>query len=204
MIRVCLADDHALFRAGLVALLEGTREVTVIGQADNGDDAVELCASLEPEVLLVDVEMPGPGTSTVLARVRRRAPTTHSVVVSMHADHLLARQWRRAGADAVLPKSADVQELVSVLRQVVAAPIRVNTAETGRLDVLTARQTELLHYVARGYTNPEIAEALSLSPSTVKRHLANIQAALGSSSRLDSVRRAQILGFLDERPAAFS
>lgn len=196
MIRAVVADDHALFRAGLVSLLEATVRVRVVGEAADGDTAVARCERLRPDILLLDVEMPGPATSTVLARTRRAASGTRIVIVSMHADHLLAKQWRSAGADAVVAKSAPVGELVTVLEQVIAFGDR-RAEPAGPAGILTVRQVELLHFVARGFTNPEIARALSLSPSTVKRHLANIQAKLASSSRLDSVRRAQMLGLLD-------
>ncbi|SJM67931.1 response regulator transcription factor [Gulosibacter sp. 10] len=196
MIRVCIADDHALFRAGMVALLARVPEFEVVGEAEDGDMAVHVSRDAEPDVLLLDVEMPGPAVSSVISRVLRASPGTSIVVVSMHADRLLADRLREAGAADVVSKSAPSATLIEVVRAAAGRSPRIAAAEPRGASVLTPREAEVLHYVALGCTNRDVAGRLSLSPDTVKRHLSNIGRKLGTGNRLESVRRARREGLI--------
>ena len=196
MIGVVIADDHALFRAGLAALLERHGGMRVLGEAPDGESAAALVAELRPEALLLDVEMPGPATSALLPRLRRASPGTALVIVTMHGDRLLAQRLRDAGADDVVAKSAPTPELVARLRAALARRAPAASPEPAAAAPLTAREAEVLHYVALGRTNAQIAAALSIAPGTVKRHLANIGARLGTANRVEHVRAARALGLL--------
>ena len=202
MIRIAIADDHALFREGLVALLARIGGARVVGEAADGETALALVAAERPDALLLDVEMPGPATSALLPRLRRASPATAVLVVTMHGDRMLAERLREAGAADVVAKSVPTAELVARIRAALArhrAGAGDAPAPPAR-DPLTAREAEVLHCVALGRTNAEIAAALSLAPGTVKRHLANIGRRLGTANRLEHVRAARALGLLGDAP----
>jgi DNA-binding NarL/FixJ family response regulator len=199
-LRVVLVDDHRLFRESLGALLAVHEGIEVVAEGANGEDAVRLAREHRPDVVLLDVEMPGQSVLTSLVEIRSASPTTRIVVLTMHENTTLARQLLLRGASAYLIKTIGHHELVSAIRASTEGASDMVTLSVSRgglaglaasgASVLSARELEVLTLVSRARSNQAIATELQISEGTVKRHLSNINNKLGSTSRLDAVRRA--------------
>ncbi|WP_431279605.1 response regulator transcription factor [Leifsonia poae] len=194
--RIVLADDHSLFRKGVRALIEP--HFLVVGEASDGDEAIALVEREAPDVLLLDVEMPGSSAEQTLGRVRRRSPSTAVIILTMHTDAVLRRRLLRAGASAFADKSIDdrsLRELISSVRPVSGVTDEPEPASATR--VLTDRELQVIGMIAHAYTNREISERLNITEGTVKRHTSNIYAKLGATSRIDAVRKVVRLNLLE-------
>lgn len=181
MIRVVVADDHAIVRAGLRALLEAEGDVAVVGEAPDGRAAIEVAARAHPDVLLLDLSMPGAGGVEAVRRAGELDPPVAVLVLSMHAAAEYVRPALRAGARGYLVKGAGLDDLVRALRAVAAGGrflgpeaqqvvARGLPDDTDELDRLTPREREVLQLVAEGRTNREIARSLGVAPKTVDAH----------------------------------
>jgi DNA-binding NarL/FixJ family response regulator len=208
-VKIVVADDHNLFRAGLIELLESVPEFTVLGEAATGTAALAMLQELQPDVLMLDVEMPGPGAAGVLEQAAQLSPGTRVVVLTMHDDPDLVRSLVEAGAAAYLLKSAGRNELVAAINAasradgtVLLAVSRPTAVGLGRGPMhssaggLSPREFEILSLVAEAKSNRDIARALFISEATVKRHLANVYSKLGASSRMEAVRVGVAKGIL--------
>ncbi|CAM5468418.1 response regulator transcription factor [Leifsonia shinshuensis] len=195
---VVLADDHALFRQGVRALIE--RDFDVVGEASDGNTAIRLAEDTTPDVLLLDVEMPGPPTEQTIRTVRRRSPRTAVVILTMHTDAVLQRQLTRAGASAFANKSISetaLRQLIAAAQPLASTPPD-DTSQRNQPDgVLTERELEVIRMIAQAYTNREISTRLNITEGTVKRHTTNIYAKLGATSRIDAVRKVVRLNLLE-------
>ena len=199
-LRVVLVDDHRLFRESLGALLAVHEGIEVVAEGATGEEAVRLTRRHRPDVVLLDVETPGQSVLTSLVEIRRASPSTRIVVLTMHENTTLARQLLLRGASAYLIKTIGHHELVSAIRASTDGPPDMVTLSVSRgglaglaapgASVLSARELEVLTLVSRARSNQAIASELQISEGTVKRHLSNINHKLGSTSRLDAVRRA--------------
>ncbi|QIN77908.1 response regulator [Rubrobacter marinus] len=212
-IRVLLADDHTMFRQGLGEMLQTDEGIEVVGQAENGAEAVSLARALAPDVVILDVEMPVMGAQEAMEKLLHLQPRPRIVVVTMHDDPSLVRQLLALGASAYLVKSASMNELLSAVHTAAENPeegpydenvVMVVPRETLRqvergADLLSARELEILLFVARGLSNRQISRALHLSEATIKRHLANIYPRIGVSSRGEATRKALSEGWLSTR-----
>ena len=191
---VAVADDHLLFREGLIALLSRDDRVSIVGQASDGESAVELVARTRPDVLLLDVSMPGMPCPATIAAVRRSSSVTRVIVLTMHADPILRATLIQAGAADYLSKAVPSARLIGSIVEPVTG------GDTGALDPLparvTAREGEILQLAALAFSNREIAAALNIAEGTVKRHLHNVSEKLGATSRLDAARKAARLGII--------
>ena len=210
-VRVLLADDHTMFRQGLREMLSTDGAIEVVGQAENGEEAVALTRKLKPDVVVLDVEMPVMGAEEAIGPILRVSPPPGIVVVTMHDDPRLVRRLLAMGASAYLVKSASMQELISAVRTAAEAPeeggphdenvvmvvprSRLEEVEEGTGD-LSHRELEVLLLVARGLSNRQVAQALHLSEATVKRHLANIYPKIGVASRGEATRKALSEGWI--------
>jgi DNA-binding NarL/FixJ family response regulator len=200
-IRVLLADDHAMFRQGIKEMLSTDEQIEVVGEAQNGREAVALARELEPDVVILDVEMPVMGAREAMERMLESSPPPRVVIVTMYDDPRLVRELIGLGAVAYLVKSATMEELHTAVHTAANSPVGpeedviivappkafTNPAEA---DGLSERELEVLLMVARGMSNHQIAVSLHLSEATVKRHLANIYPRIGVSSRGEAVRKA--------------
>jgi DNA-binding NarL/FixJ family response regulator len=200
-IRVLLADDHAMFRQGIMEMLSTDEEIEVVGEAENGREAVALAEKLTPDVVLLDVEMPVMGAKQAMEHMMENSPPPRVIIVTMYDDPRLVRELIGLGAVAYLVKSATMEELQTAVHAaanspvgpdkdvVIVAPPKAfrNPAEA---DGLSERELEVLLMVARGMSNHQIAISLHLSEATIKRHLANIYPRIGVSSRGEAVRKA--------------
>ncbi|MFF3634768.1 response regulator [Streptomyces sp. NPDC002250] len=203
-VRALLVDDHALFRDGLRELLVADGQIEVVAMGGNGAECVELALRHRPDVILLDVEMPGQDAWTTLEQLRRQVPESKVVILSMHEGYTLVQRLLDAGAAAYLTKSVVRRELVAAVcataadesdSVTVSLPRRALLApQTAGPESLSAREAEVLDLVAQAYSNAEIAGELFITESTVKRHLSNIYAKLGATSRLDAVRHAMRTG----------
>ena len=198
--RLVIVDDHTLFRNGLRELLSHAPDLTVVGEGSSGPEAVALAEQLRPDVLLLDVEMPGPGAAETVEQLQRVAPDTRIVVLTMHEDPALVHELLSRGASAYLNKTIGIQELGSAVRAVdrssgtVLLSVRRDTfagidGQCGK-PLLSPRELDVLRLVAQARSNVQIAGELFISEGTVKRHLTNIYAKLGAVSRVDAIRKA--------------
>ena len=194
--RVLLADDHAMFRQGVREMLSTDEEIDVVGEAENGREAVALAERLSPDVVLLDVEMPVMGARRAMKIMLGSSPAPRVIIVTMHDDPGLVRELIGLGASAYLVKSATIEELLTAVHIAASSPpgdaiILPKTPENpAEADGLSSRELEVLLMVARAMSNHQIATSLHLSEATVKRHLANIYPKIGVSSRGEAVRIA--------------
>ncbi|MEJ7816402.1 MAG: response regulator transcription factor [Rubrobacter sp.] len=200
-IRVLLADDHAMFRQGIREMLSTDEEIEVVGEAENGREAVALAEKLRPDVLLLDVEMPVMGAKQAMELMLENSPLPRVVIVTMYDDPRLVREFIGLGAVAYLVKSATIEELHTAVHTAANSPVGPGKdvvivappkafRDLAEADCLSERELEVLLMVARGMSNHKIAISLHLSEATIKRHLANIYPRIGVSSRGEAVRKA--------------
>jgi DNA-binding NarL/FixJ family response regulator len=203
-IRILLADDHAVLRAGTRRILDDEPDLCVIGEASDGQEAIALAASDQPDVIVLDISMPGTDGIAAFGELRRVAPEARLLILTAHDRQAYVRAFRRLGAAGYLLKSAAPRELISAIRRVHLGEsvyglpvVSQKSHSAGVLAELTARELAVIREVARGRTNREIAEALHLGESTIEFHLHNTYGKLNAASRADAVLTAQRLGWLD-------
>ena len=215
-VRILLADDHAVLRSGLRLLLEAQSDLKVVGEADNGQTALTLAESLQPDLILLDLTMPGLNGLDALPLLRRSAPDARLLILTMHDDEGYLRQALKTGAAGYVLKKAADSELLSAIRAVMRGEVYVHSAMTRILleglipdavssvsdDAdpwagLSEREREVLRRVALGHTSAEIAEQLVLSVKTVETYRARGMEKLGLRSRAALVKFALGKGLLD-------
>ena len=209
-VRVMVADDHTLLREGVRELLLTDPAFVVVADAATGPDVVARAAEHLPDLLLLDVQMPGPGAKAVVDQVRAASPNTKIVILTMHDDPLLVRQLLDSGASAYLLKTVARAELLAAVHAVSRSPdnivLSVSRRTIGRLEQdrepppsrLSPRELDVLRGVARALSNAQLAAELCITESTVKRHLTNIYAKLGASSRVDALSKARAAGLIGQ------
>ncbi|MXM68914.1 response regulator [Streptomyces sp. HUCO-GS316] len=210
-VRIVLADDHTLFRQGIAEILAVAGGFEVVGEAHRGDETCRVTAEARPDVVLLDVEMPGPGVREVLARLVRMTPRPQVVVLTVHDDIALARELLGLGAGAYLVKGSTRQELLSAIRSVtverrsghVVLSLSQQSLVSGPrpLEVLSVREREVLALAGQALSNSQIARRLAIAEGTVKRHLRNIYGKLGAVSRMDAVNKALAASLIVPPPA---
>jgi len=195
---VVLVDDHTLVRKGVRELIEKDGLLKVVGEAGDSATAVALVVEKQPDVVLLDVEIPGDPVTTTVANIRRLAPTTGIVVLSMHDSAHVLRDLIALGIRGYLLKSVTYEELISALEGACRPDGRVllsisaeslSAMERSRTTI-SPREREVLDLVGQAMTNSQVAHRLGLSEATVKRHLFNIFGKLGAVSRIDAVNKA--------------
>ena len=214
-IRVLIADDHALLRAGLRMLLSAQEDIEVVGEAGDGLQALARIRQLAPDVALLDITMPGMGGLEVLPQIRESSPRTRILILTMHDDEGYLRKALAGGACGYILKQAADTELLSAIRAVHAGGTYLHAAHTKLLleDMidrhkarpseepevrLSPREEEVLRLIALGYTNQQAADALYLSVKTVETYRARLMSKLGLHSRADLVRYAMEKGLLGD------
>ncbi len=207
-VRVLLVDDHAVLRSGLRLLLEREEGLEPVGEAGSAEEALRALPRLTPDVVVIDIEMPGIGGLEGVTKIRERAPDAHLLVLSMHDQARDVRRAFDAGAHGYLPKAAADEDLVRAIRAVAAGERYVHPSlgaalaspkeAGGPIDELTAREREVLRLLALGHTNQEIAERLVVSVRTVESHRAHVMTKLRVSTRAGLVREALRAGLLVE------
>lgn len=211
-ITMVLADDHKVVRQGLGSLLEAELDFSVIGEADDGLEAVRLTERLQPDVLLVDLAMPGLGGLEVIRQVSKRFPQVHVIALSMHATEAYVLEALRHGASGYILKESPVSEVVKGVREVAAGRRFLSSslsqhaienflerAKTGPLepyDTLTSREREVLQLVTEGQSSIGIGRRLFISPRTVEIHRQNMMRKLGLRNQAELIRYALKKGIL--------
>lgn len=210
-IRLVIADDHGVLRAGLRALLNAEPDLQVVGEAANGREALKLVAELTPDILVLDINMPDPGGLAVLQQLGATTPATRVLILTFYEDEALLRQAIQAGACGYITKRAIESELIDAVRAVwrgelyihpsmtraLLAPSPAVPADSNLVEQLTPREIDVLRYIAQGYTNRQIADELCISVRTVESHRANLTAKLGLRGRVELVRYAREHGLID-------
>ena len=214
MTTILLADDHAVVRHGLKALLEDEPNFTVVGEAGSGLEAIQMVSELKSDVLVLDIMMDDISGIEVARQVRKNSPHTAIVVLSMYGDKKHVLEALQAGAKAYVVKKAVTSELIEAVRQVLVGRRYLGTSvsdvivdaylekeESGpadSYDSLSNREREVLHLAAHSYTNAEIAERLCISRRTVETHRANAMRKLNLDNQTDLLRYALQRGILPQ------
>lgn len=213
--RILIADDHVVMRQGLQMLLDREEDLECVGEVGTAEDALRAVERLSPDILILDLGMPGIGGLGGLERLRERHADLPVLVLSMEDRPEIVRDAFAAGANGYLVKTAADRELVQAIRATLAgerylqpsvgAALARHQREPGPLDELSEREREVLGMLALGMTNQEIADKLVVSPRTVESHRAHIMTKLRASTRAEMVRIALQAGLLDDartRPGA--
>lgn len=212
MTRVVIADDHAIVRAGLRALIHDDVGLDLIGEAAGGYEAIELVEKNEPEVLVLDISMPDLDGISVTRRLKQHYPDLHILILTLHEDEALIKEAISAGASGYILKRAAESELLSAIQVILRGDLYVDPSmlrsllgeakpltqeQSTPLEALTPRETEILKLIVEGYTNRQVSESLNISIRTVEGHRANISDKLGLHSRLELVRYARQHGIIE-------
>ncbi len=211
MIRAVIVDDHAVVRTGIRLLLEREEDIEVVGEAGDARDAIFRARALKPDVILLDIVMPGQSGIEVLPSLLKEAPDAKVLVLSMQDDPSYVREAFAAGASGYVLKEAADEEVVAAVREIagggryvhptlgarmVAADARERAA--AEADPLSDREREVLRLLALGHTNQEIAQMLYISVRTAETHRAHIMQKLGLSTRAELVRYALSQGLMEQ------
>jgi len=195
--RVMLVDDHAVVRMGFRLLLEGTTDLKVVAEAESGEDAVRMYPEVKPDVVVMDLSMPGIGGLEAIGRIVAKDPAARILVLSAHADAMHARRVLKAGALGYLSKRSAGEELVHAILQVTQSRTFIEAgiaqqlaaqqfgAEKSPVETLSEKEFKVFLELARGQSVAEIAEVMSLSPRTIGTHLYNIKQKLGAANQAD-------------------
>jgi DNA-binding NarL/FixJ family response regulator len=207
--RILLADDHAIVRQGFRAILAAQADMEIIGEAGDGREAVEQAIELKPDVVVMDVAMPGLNGIEATRRLADALPAARVLALSMHKDAVYVREILRAGARGYLLKDSFDRDLIAAIRAVAKGEAYLSPAisdavlddyrrhVTNPIDLLTSREREILQLIAEGKTNKEIAQLLNLSVYTVDAHRGRIMEKLNLHSTGELVRFAMRAGLVD-------
>lgn len=211
--RVLIADDHAIVRAGLRALLKSEAGLDLVGEAADGGEALRLAESLRPDILVLDLSMPDMDGIEVTRKVQTGLPGVRVLILTVHEDEALLREAIRAGAAGYILKQAAEAELIAAIHSIqigdvyvppkmlsalVTEPHKTSAPSVRPEGLLTPRELDVLNRIVQGYTNRQVADELKLSVRTVEGYRANLTDKLGLHSRADLVRYAREHGLLKE------
>lgn len=206
--KVMIVDDHAVLRSGLRLVIEREDDLEVAGEAGTAEDAVRSFERLQPDLILMDLEMPGIGGLAGVERLKEQHPDVAILVLSMHGEADDVRRAFEAGASGYVLKTAVDEDLIRAIRAVstgerylhpsLGAVLAQPAPSRGAVDELSAREREVLRLLALGHTNQEISQQLYVSVRTVESHRAHIMTKLRAASRAEMVRHAIAGGLLDE------
>lgn len=201
-IRVLLADDHMVVRMGIASVLNFAGGMEVVGEAETGLAAVKLAHELKPDVVLMDLKMPGLGGAEATAQIHAQDPEVKVLILTSFAASVDIKRAMDAGASGALEKNSSRTEIIDAIRgvargqQVVSEEIRNTIRSISTIPELSPRKVEILNLVAKGLSNKEIAEIVGVTSETVKDHVAKILKAIGASTRAEAVSMAINLGLI--------
>ena len=211
-IRILIADDHTILRAGLISLLNAEAGMEVVGEAHDENSAVSLAVETHPDVVLMDISMPDSGGIEATRRIKQLAPDARVLILTVHEDKSLMQEAIRSGAMGYILKRAVKSELINAIHVVMRDELYLHPAMarllllenpdpllevTGSVpEPLTSREVDILRLIAQGYTNNRAAEILSISVRTVEYHRSNLTDKLNLHSRVDLMRYAEEKGLI--------
>jgi DNA-binding NarL/FixJ family response regulator len=201
-IKILTVDDHPILREGIASIIQGEKDMIVVGEASNGREAIEVFRSKRPDITLMDLQMPDLNGIDAIATIKREHPQARIIVLTTYEGDVLARRALKAGATGYILKDMIRTELLEAIRAVhlgrkyIPQKIAAELLEHYTEDDLSEREIEVLREVARGTSNKIIASHLSISEATVKAHMKNILLKLGASDRTHAVNIAMTRGFL--------
>ena len=213
-IRVLIADDHSVVREGLRTFLGLDAEIEIVGDATNGEEAVQLARQLAPDVVLMDLKMPRLDGVSATGIIRRELPDTEVIALTSVLEDALVFGALRAGAIGYLLKDTEADELRRAIKAAAAGQVQLSPQAAARLvrevrapettGTLSERETDVLRLLAQGYSNKELAQALAISEKTVKAHITSILAKLNASSRTQAALYAVRAGLVPSDPTGKS
>jgi two-component system, NarL family, response regulator NreC len=204
-IKILIADDHQILRAGLKTLLNADPNFEVIGEATDGNEAIEAAEKLKPDIVLMDISMPGKDGMEATRELVKILPDVRILILTMHEDFAILKEIIKSGASGYIIKRAAESELINaiyavwrgivyvhptLMQSLMNSPDKSTTPTSNEDEPLTIRETEILRYIVGGFTNRQIANALSISVRTVETHRSNLMDKLNLHSRVDLVRYA--------------
>ena len=211
-LRILLADDHAIVRQGLKLLMDGQPDMKVIGEAADGKAVIDLARTLKPDIVVMDISMPGVNGLVATRTLKQQQPDVTVVALTRHEDDTYVEELLRAGASGYVLKQSAPANFLQAIRAVAAGGIYLDPAMkprvaegmlagTGRVEpktavTLTERESEVLRLVAVGHSNVEIATRLEISVKTVEVHKSNAMRKLGLTGRVDVIRYGVLQGWL--------
>jgi two-component system response regulator NreC len=211
-VRLLIADDHGVLRAGLIALLNGESGMEVVGEADDENSAVSLAVEKRPDMVLMDLSMPNTGGIEATRRIRQLVPEARILIMTVHEDKSLMQEAIQSGAMGYILKRAVKSELINAIHAVMRGELYLHPAMARLLfleqqpaspqavkfipEELTTREIEVLRLIAQGYTNSQAAEMLCISVRTVEYHRGNLTAKLNIHSRVELIRYAEENGLI--------
>ena len=210
MINVLLTDDHVLVRSGIRRLLEDSNEVNIVGEANCGEDSIKLAQELKPDVILMDVNMPGIGGVEACRRILQRNPEQKIIVLTIHNEQTFPKRMLEIGAKGYLTKECGVDEMLTAIRQVynggayIAPSIAQQLAlsllpgnKNNPIDRLSRREFQVMLMISHGLTNAEISDKLCLSPKTISTYRLRLLEKLGAQNEVDLIRIAVEQGIVE-------
>ena len=210
MINILLTDDHALIRTGIRRLLEDSQQIAIIGEADCGEDAVKLAPELKPDIIFMDVNMPGIGGVEACRRILQRNPKQKIIVLTVHGVQTFPKRMLEIGAKGYLTKECGVEEMLDAIRQVynggvyIAASIAQQLALSllpgsghNPIDRLSRREFQVMLMISHGLTNAEMSSKLCLSPKTISTYRLRLLEKLGAQNEVDLIKIAVEQGMVE-------
>jgi len=210
MISVMLVDDHDLVRTGVKRLLEDQGGFTIIAEATNGEEALRLAREMDPDVVLMDINMPGIGGMEATPKLLRHNPALKIIIVSMHTDELFPQRVLKAGAMGYLTKGSRIEEIVHAIHEVlenrhyvapeIAQRMAVSQVSASPFEGLSSRELQVMLMMMEGKKIAEISEALSLSPKTVSTYRHRVHDKVGVKTDVELARLAMFHGLIENAP----
>lgn len=210
MITVLLTDDHELVRTGIRRLLEDSKQVEIVGEADCGEDSLQLAQSLKPDVILMDVNMPGIGGVEACRRILQRNPKQKIIVLTVHNEQTFPKRLLEIGAKGYLTKECGVDEMIKAIKQVnsggsyIASSIAQQLAlsllpgnDVNPIDRLSRREFQVMLMISQGLTNLEISDKLCLSPKTISTYRLRVLEKLNAHNEVDLIKIAVEQGMVE-------
>ncbi len=211
MINILLTDDHALVRTGIRRLLEDSDQIKIIAEAESGEECLEMYASLKPDIILMDVNMPGMGGVEASRRILQRDASQKIIILTLHTEQSFPKRLLEIGAKGYLTKECDINEMITAIKHVknggnyieprIAQQLALSLLPGGQgnnsVDRLSRREFQVMLMISQGQTNNEISEKLCLSPKTISTYRSRVLEKLGVQTEVDLVRIAVEHGMVD-------
>ena len=210
MISVLITDDHALVRSGIRRLLEDSQQINIVGEAECGEDSLQMAQDLKPDVILLDVNMPGIGGVETCRRILQRNPKQKVIVLTVHSEKTFPKRMLEIGAKGYLTKECGVDEMIEAIKQVnngssyIATSIAQQLAlsllpgnEDNPIDKLSRREFQVMLMISNGLSNIQMSEKLCLSPKTISTYRLRLLEKLGAHSEVDLIKIAVEQGMVE-------